>query len=839
MTSLKVLILPLNRFASVPPLQSRSLEELFLMWNNILRLEKDGWGTPKLRKLMLDGNPFSEFPSDVINGLERLEEFSCAECNLGPNIPSGFIKSRSETLKVVNLAWNKIVTLEPGAITDLTPKTNVDLQHNNIATFPKESFQSILQVLSRGNGILNVNSFSPEGGTPAGNTIQCDCEAGWLANDRLFKSIGGKCQNGSEFQKFRWDELECLQPCPYSCVHVSLFSICKPETVILSKVEGCRAQEICCQPNFQSIVAATTTTPRPTVVGSRGCEEPHEFLNGFVRKSCSGVFTSASGEADVGISTDCIRDGKYVPGSKVEYKCDDHYNIRGSQIRICTESGKWTGHIPFCDPECGKRLLVTGLSAGGKPSSLGEWPWQAAIYDVDKKLIVCGGALIRKQWVLTAAHCIAYGGSSRPRPQNDFRVYLGKHYRNDSLDDNFVQQREVSVIVSSKDFSIHNFDSDIALLKLTEPVQLTDRVQLICIPKNLQITENNLKDGNIGSVAAWGLSSLDVLSEELTKIQIPVVANNICRRDLIYLPGNPDTYRTLTVNQFCAGQNRTISEKEIQTVCPGDSGSPMVFYSKTLDLWHIEGIVSHHLGKKECSKRRGGEYGIFTRVHRNEFGDSEDLDNTVIPSAHKTTFCITSPVGIFGSQFPFVHEVIPAKIYSGDLEHSRSSARIDNRPVVGSSNGYRVYLRIVASPAPPTPCGIQSSTSVYGKSLRKEMAPASNYSFPDVFVQMIRFREADGTNIGIFKEGNRIIQNDDSKVILNGTLHSGAYADPVRNRESPNPCQPHPTFVHEDDRILRHPLDSHPFRFPLGGRAPRLSELDGAGGLGACALYLL
>ncbi|CAG0903847.1 unnamed protein product, partial [Darwinula stevensoni] len=380
LTNLRALILPLNRFASVPPLRSRSLEELFLMWNKIMRLEKDGWATPKLRKLVLgdsqsadetisfvmplsnedrrsavislheagkspaeifrllqnngynrnfikrtiqrfletnstedrdgafllhiqqvnlasntshyapmapssrkspsngksegdgedaremegskDGNPFSEFPSDVINALERLEEFSCAECNLGPNIPSGFINFRSESLKVVNLAWNKIVRLEPGAITGMTPNTYVDLQHNNIATFPKESFQSILQVLSRGNGILNVNSFSPEGGKPAGNTIPCDCHAEWLTNDRLFKSIGGRCRNGIEFHQFRWDELECLQPCPYSCVQIGLFPLCNPETVILSKVEGCRHQELCCQPNFPSIAA--TTKPRPT-----------------------------------------------------------------------------------------------------------------------------------------------------------------------------------------------------------------------------------------------------------------------------------------------------------------------------------------------------------------------------------------------------------------------------------------------------------------------------------------------------------------------------------------------------------------------------------------------
>ena len=63
-----------------------------------------------------DGNPFAEFPSNIINGLERLEELSCAECGLGPSLPRGFAKFNSAALKVVNLAWNKIARLEPTAI---------------------------------------------------------------------------------------------------------------------------------------------------------------------------------------------------------------------------------------------------------------------------------------------------------------------------------------------------------------------------------------------------------------------------------------------------------------------------------------------------------------------------------------------------------------------------------------------------------------------------------------------------------------------------------------------------------------------------------------------------
>ncbi|CAG0909166.1 unnamed protein product, partial [Darwinula stevensoni] len=173
-------------------------------------------------------------------------------------------------------------------------------------------------------------------------------------------------------------------------------------------------------------------------------------------------------------------------------------------------------------PVCGRRDNQKGLVAGGITSEFGDWPWQAAIYDVVKRDVICGGALVMQEWVLTAAHCLTVENTIRTRFPKDFRVYLGKHHRDISKDDEFVQMHQVSHIIVHEDFSLQNYDSDIALLHLAKPSILTQRVQLICLP---DLTEVNLEPGNKGWVAGWGFDGLDNLSTALTEIELPVKSN--------------------------------------------------------------------------------------------------------------------------------------------------------------------------------------------------------------------------------------------------------------------------------------------------------------------------
>ncbi|CAG0900738.1 unnamed protein product [Darwinula stevensoni] len=267
------------------------------------------------------------------------------------------------------------------------------------------------------------------------------------------------------------------------------------------------------------------------------------------------------------------------------------------------------------DEECGrKKQDPQGLIAKGNPSGMGKWPWQAAIYDAVNEDITCGGALIQKQWVLTAAHCVTGESSTNTRNQTEFRVYLGKHYRHNFTDDKQVQLREVSKIIVHEDYHYQNYDSDIALLKLTEEANLTARVQLVCLPTPQDNPENRM----LGWVAGWGYNGSDVHPDVLMEAELPVVSINDCRLDITRSSGNPTLTQTLTSNMFCGGHDIKSPEEMFQTVCPGDSGSPMVFRSAASwgSPWQVMGIVSHFLRSTPCSLRGPGYYGIFTNVSR-------------------------------------------------------------------------------------------------------------------------------------------------------------------------------------------------------------------------------
>jgi secreted trypsin-like serine protease len=116
---------------------------------------------------------------------------------------------------------------------------------------------------------------------------------------------------------------------------------------------------------------------------------------------------------------------------------------------------------------------------GGVTASDFAWPWQ--VYISLNGQFICGGTLIDRQHVVTGAHCIV-GQSDNA---NDFLVRVGAH--------NMVRQGyyagtvyRVSTIFVNENYVSAESGYDIAILRLVYSVDISDTVNVICLPPNPQ-----------------------------------------------------------------------------------------------------------------------------------------------------------------------------------------------------------------------------------------------------------------------------------------------------------------------------------------------------------------
>uniref|UniRef100_H3A1X5 Peptidase S1 domain-containing protein n=1 Tax=Latimeria chalumnae TaxID=7897 RepID=H3A1X5_LATCH len=226
--------------------------------------------------------------------------------------------------------------------------------------------------------------------------------------------------------------------------------------------------------------------------------------------------------------------------------------------------------------------VVNGVEA--RPNS---WPWQISLqmYTGSYYGHVCGGTLIGTNWVMTAAHCI-FGGRY-------YRIVAGEH------DLSKIDAGEQAISVNG--YFIHpswngncvGCGYDIALLRLSSHVSLTDKVQLGCMPSPNTILPNNYSC----YITGWGmLYTNGPTPNTLQQALLPVVAQDVCSRY--------DYWGQYAKNTMvCAGGGRTSG-------CQGDSGGPL--HCRGSDgRWYVHGITSFVSGSA-CNEAK--KPTVFTRV---------------------------------------------------------------------------------------------------------------------------------------------------------------------------------------------------------------------------------
>lgn len=231
---------------------------------------------------------------------------------------------------------------------------------------------------------------------------------------------------------------------------------------------------------------------------------------------------------------------------------------------------------------------------GGRAANKGAFPWQAMLWGkaTNIETALCGGSVLSEKWIVTAAHC--FDGIPESWYMN-YTVKLGKHDK--SIDEESQIVTRINEVIKHPGYKKKaRYNNDIALVRVTNPIQFTDYIRPICLG-NISELEHTFfeKSQQLGYVSGWGyLNDKGPQPNILQEIQLPIQEYGTCR--------NSTVPRYVTDNMFCAGYPEGNAD-----ACTGDSGGPFVGEHK--GRWYLLGIVSWGEG---CARK--GKYGFYTRV---------------------------------------------------------------------------------------------------------------------------------------------------------------------------------------------------------------------------------
>ncbi|MAO79181.1 trypsin-like serine protease [uncultured Nocardioides sp.] len=204
---------------------------------------------------------------------------------------------------------------------------------------------------------------------------------------------------------------------------------------------------------------------------------------------------------------------------------------------------------------------------GGEDAKKGEFPFMASIQRAGSSGSdgqICGGSVVGKRWILTAAHCTVFS-------KKQVQVVVGRT----DLTAKGGQVLRVSRFAVHPDYD-DTGSSDVALWRTKKRI----KAPRIALPK---AADDALETaGTVLTVAGWGVESSggSEAPENLKKVDVSVSSDLECITNLL-LGFNADT-------EFCASELGGDS-------CQGDSGGPIFGNRENGKVVQV-GVVSYGLG---------------------------------------------------------------------------------------------------------------------------------------------------------------------------------------------------------------------------------------------------
>lgn len=298
---------------------------------------------------------------------------------------------------------------------------------------------------------------------------------------------------------------------------------------------------------------------------------------------------------------------------------------------------------------------------GGHPIDISEAPYQVALINQSGQQF-CGGTIIAKNWVVTAAHCL--WGITPGR----VTVVAGQSYRQ-SLKNGV----DVVAIHKYPGFYDTKLGKDIALLKLTRDLDLSNpRIHAIRYATTADVNAGLLDPGTLATLTGWGKMGKPGSSpEQLQSVDMHLSSLADARAIFKSQYG----INQITEDQLPAWENG-------KSACHGDSGGPLVVPAGNQVI--LAGVVSWG---KDCADIAPSMFARVSSFDTWIKGIVGDIDQTLPPSVN-----INSPTD--GDVFGPGHSIyINADAAAGNSGDHISSVKIyaDNQLLVQLNNAPYQY----------------------------------------------------------------------------------------------------------------------------------------------------
>ena len=251
-----------------------------------------------------------------------------------------------------------------------------------------------------------------------------------------------------------------------------------------------------------------------------GCDFVEVSYGSFSQKFCGstipGPFTSAS-PITVKIETDgSLR----YPG----------FSASWTSTYVPSPSTS-TSPSPTCN--CGEphRAIRHNRIIGGQDTEVNEYPWQVLIGG-------CGGSIISRSHILTAAHCMFWDRAQTwPKEFSDITVVTGEH---DTTDSNKTEHtilrydNHPEYKTGYRRYSSRTENYDISIITLSSPLTFSPIASPVCLPSSVtpQYT------GQVATVTGWGSTvqynafkfKRGPSSSILQEVNVTVLSNKDCQK---------------------------------------------------------------------------------------------------------------------------------------------------------------------------------------------------------------------------------------------------------------------------------------------------------------------